>query len=168
MMARGNDREDRQTGGNPARAQLDAGEAERTVAYKLRLAQILAFRAFEEKLADRGRAPRYLGLLAIIRNHPGEPQSRLADAVALRRSSLVAILDTLTDEGLIERRLSAADRRINGIWLTKKGERIVDELLLESRRHDAMLTAGLTSKETATALDVLDRVIANLRTEDAG
>ena len=142
---------------------LDAGEAEATIAYKLRLAQILAFRAFEEKLADRGRAPRYLGLLAIIGSHPGQPQSRLAEAVALRRSSLVTILDILTADGLIERRSSPDDRRSNGIWLTEKGEETVAELLAESRHHDAMLTAGLSREDIATALNVLDQVIENLR-----
>ncbi|NDW04241.1 MarR family winged helix-turn-helix transcriptional regulator [Jiella pacifica] len=142
---------------------LDAGAAETTIAYKLRLAQILAFRAFEEKLAERGRAPRYLGLLAIIRSHPGQSQSRLAEAVALRRSSLVTILDILTQEGLTERRPAPGDRRSNGVWLTEKGERVVEALLAESRRHDAMLTAGIGAAEIETTLRVLDRVIANLR-----
>ena len=160
---------DAETAGDPpalgagAGSQLDAGAAEATIAYKLRLAQILAFRAFEEKLADRGRAPRYLGLLAIIQNHPGQPQSRLAEAVALRRSSLVTILDILASEGLIERRSSPQDRRSNGIWLTEMGDQVVTELLQESRSHDAMLTAGLSEEETQLTLRVLDRVIANLR-----
>lgn len=155
-------------GDDDAGGHLGAGEAEATIAYKLRLAQILAFRAFEEKLADHGRAPRYLGLLAIIRSHPGQPQSRLAEAVALRRSSLVTILDILAEEGLIERRSSPQDRRSNGIWLTDEGERVVAELLRESRRHDAELTAGLSPQEIETTLHVLDRVIANLRTGEAG
>lgn len=154
--------EEADDGSDPGR-QLEAGAAETTIAYKLRLAQILAFRAFEERLAERGRAPRYLGLLAIIRNHPGQPQSRLAEAVALRRSSLVTILDILTQEGLTERRPAPGDRRSNGVWLTEKGERMVEELLAESQRHDAMLTAGNTAEEIKTTLRVLDRVIANLR-----
>ncbi|MBO0902813.1 MarR family winged helix-turn-helix transcriptional regulator [Jiella sonneratiae] len=147
---------------------LTAGEAEATVGYKLRLAQILAFRAFEEKLSDRGRAPRYLGLLAIIRNHPGQPQSRLAEAVALRRSSLVTILDILAGEGLVERRPVRGDRRSNGIWLTKMGSRVVDELLAESRRHDAMLTEGLSQEEVGAALRALDRMILNMRNAEGG
>ncbi|MBP0616075.1 MarR family winged helix-turn-helix transcriptional regulator [Jiella mangrovi] len=147
---------------------ISAGDAEATIAYKLRLAQILAFRSFEERLADRGRAPRYLGLLAIIQSHPGQPQSRLAEAVALRRSSLVTILDLLGEEGLIERRPSAEDRRTNGIWLTQAGEAMVAELLAESRRHDAMLTDGLSPAEIETTLRALDRMIANLRDGEAG
>ncbi len=153
--------------GTDAGRHLDAGAAEATIAYKLRLAQILAFRAFEEKLAARGRAPRYLGLLAIIGSHPGQPQSRLAEAVALRRSSLVTILDILTEEALIERRPAPGDRRSNGVWLTAKGERMVTDLLTESRRHDAMLTAGISAEEIETTLRVLDRVIANLRASEA-
>ena len=143
-------------------ARLDAGEAEGTVGYKLRLAQILAFRAFEQRLAAEGRAPRYLGLLSVIRAHPGQPQSRLAEAVALQRSSLVPILDQLAADGLIERRPSTADRRANGVWLTPEGERRVRELMAEARRHDAQLTEGLTEAEAGTLLALLDRVVGNL------
>lgn len=141
---------------------LDAGEAEETLGYKLRLAQILAFRGFEQRLTDYGRAPRYLGLLAVIRAHPGQPQSRIAEAVALPRSSFVTILDQLCAEGLIERRLMEHDRRSNGLWLTQQGEDVVGRLLLEAQRYEAEMTRGMTPDEIASGLRVLQKLIDNL------
>ena len=78
----------------------------------------------------------------------------------------MTILDILSEEGLIERRPAPGSRRTNGIWLTGPGERMLAELLAESRRHDAMLTAGIAAADVATALAVLDRVIANLRADE--
>ncbi|WP_353476243.1 MarR family transcriptional regulator (plasmid) [Salipiger sp. H15] len=148
--------------GEDIQPRLDAGEAEATLGYKLRLAQILAFRGFEQRLTDYGRAPRYLGLLQVIRTHPGQPQSRIAEAVALPRSSFVTILDQLSADGLIERRPSGFDRRVNGIWLTPAGEEVVAQLMQEAQRYEAEMTRGMTEDEIACGLRVLQRLIDNL------
>lgn len=143
-------------------AYLDAGAVEESIGYKLRLAQILAFRGFELELSGYGRAPRYLGLLSVIRSHPGQPQSRLAEAIALKRSSLVPILDLLTKEGLVERKPSEQDRRTNCIWLTRKGEQTVEKLIEEAERYDANMTRGMSDEEVKTTLKLLQKLIDNL------
>lgn len=141
---------------------LDAGAVEGSIGYKLRLAQILAFRAFEQELSGYGRAPRYLGLLSVIRSHPGQPQSRLAEAIALKRSSLVPILDLLTKEGLVERKPSEQDRRTNCIWLTQKGEQTVEKLIQEAKNYDTKMTRGMSGEEVKTTLSLLQKLIDNL------
>ena len=113
--------------------------------YKLRMAQILAFRAFEERLT-------YLGLLAAIRQEPGLSQNRLAEMVALGRSSLVNILDQLEADDLLVRKPAPGDRRRNGVWLTDKGNQTVDALLREARKEDVLALKTF-----------LDRIIDNLR-----
>ncbi|KAA2317281.1 MarR family transcriptional regulator [Pseudooceanicola sediminis] len=133
------------------------------IGFKLRLAQILAYRAFEERVTGYGAAPRYLGLLAIIRATPGQPQSRLAEAVALQRSSLVAILDRLETDGLLERRASASDRRAKGVWLTAQGEAVTEELRLLAQQSEDRATAGLDADSRAALLKSLDCIIDNLR-----
>lgn len=133
------------------------------IGYQIRMAQILAFRAFEEKLTKYGRAPRYLGLLATIRAEPGLSQSTLAEAVALRRSSLVNILDQLEGDGLLVRKAAPNDRRRNGVWLTEKGQDIVTALLREAKAEDNRMTKDL-SKEQITQLNAyLAQIIKNLK-----
>lgn len=141
----------------------NADPARQMLGYKLRMAQILAFRAFEAKLTRHGRAPRYLGLLATIRADPGLSQNRLADAVALRRSSLVNILDQLEADNLLIRKPSPTDRRRNGVWLTEKGQQTVTALLKEAALEDARLTKDLTKEEIAALHSLLTRVIHNLQ-----
>lgn len=141
---------------------LVPGELEDTIGYQLRLAQLASYRSFEDALSRYGAAPRYLGLLAIIAQHPGQPQSRLAEAIKLSRSSLVAIIDRLEAEGLLRREASATDRRQNGVWLTKKGEKTVASLVEEARLHEEQLARGLNRAERDRLIRLLRRLNANL------
>lgn len=155
---------DEETGegvGKPA-GRLSPGELEGFVGYRLRLAQIAAYRAFEGKLGRYGTAPRYLGLLAIIRCNPGQPQSRLAEAIALGRSTLVPIIDRLEADGLVERRPSPSDRRYKSVWLTAKGRRVVADLTAKARAQEDRLSRGLSAEERGTLLRLLGRVVDNL------
>ncbi len=143
-------------------ARLSSAAVEHHISYKLRLAQIVAYRAFEGEVTGFGAAPRYLGLLWLIRDNPGQPQSRLAEAVALQRSSLVTILDRLEADGLVERRAVEGDRRMKQVWLTAEGARVLDALIPQAEAHEAALTNGLTEEERAIFLRALDQVIRNL------
>lgn len=146
---------------------LSPGALADTVGFRLRVAQIAAYRDFEGSLARYGTAPRYLGLLGIIETHPGQPQSRLAEAISLKRSSLVPIIDHLEADGLVERRSSAADRRYKSVWLTAKGKRVVTELKIRAQRQEERLTAGMTAVDRQALLDLLLRVIENLHNPPA-
>ncbi|MCO6188553.1 MarR family winged helix-turn-helix transcriptional regulator [Rhizobium sp. L1K21] len=142
---------------------LDAGAQENSVGYKLRLAQIMAYQAFEAQVAGFGSAPRYLGLLCVIQANPGQPQSRLAEAVALQRSSLVPILDRLEREGVLERRATENDRRSNTVWLTEHGQQILRGLLEEAERHEETLSQDMSTEERDELLRSLDKIIIGLR-----
>lgn len=141
----------------------DTGPLGDFIGYQLRMAQILAFRAFEERLTKYGRAPRYLGLLATIRAEPGLSQNKLAEAVALRRSSLVNILDQLEADGLLVRKAAPNDRRRNGVWLTDKGQEIVTALLREAKAEDVRMTKDLTTEQIGQLNAALAKIIENLR-----
>ena len=142
---------------------LLAGDQEQSIAYKLRLAQIMAYQSFEERVTGFGAAPRYLGLLCVIAANPGQPQTRLARTIALQRSSLVTILDRQESEGLVERRNSETDRRAKSVWLTDKGRETVKALSQDAARHEQMLTENLTENERLTVLGGLETIIATLR-----
>ena len=141
---------------------LTPGPLSDTIGFRLRLAQIAAYRHFEGSLSRYGIAPRYLGLLSIIQAHPGQPQSRLAEAIALKRSSLVPIIDRLEGDGLVERRPSATDRRYKSVWLTPKGGHIVQELTARAHAQEERLAKGMARSERDLLAALLDRLITNL------
>ena len=147
---------------NKCTASLGPGPMAETIGYKLRVAQLAAYRRFEIKLSRYGTAPRYLGLLAIIGHNPGQAQSRLAEAISVQRSSLVAIIDRLAEEGLVERRASAVDRRANAVWLTQTGDRVLAELLDEADQEEDSLAAGMTEADRTSLVRLLGQLITNL------
>jgi DNA-binding MarR family transcriptional regulator len=142
---------------------LTPGTLADTIGFRLRVAQIVAYRHFEAELSRRhGIAPRYLGLLGIIEAHPGQPQSRLAEAISLKRSSLVPIIDRLEQEGLVERRASPDDKRLKSVWLTQKGRRTVADLTARARAQEDRLAAGMSPEERQMLVRLLGQVIENL------
>lgn len=142
---------------------LRGGEMEASVGYRLRLAQILAYRNFEEKITDHGVAPRYLGLLGIVSANPGQPQNKLADAIGLQKSSLVTILDRLEKDEILERRAIPQDRRARGVWLTPRGEEVVAELALRAEEHEQRMAKGIPAEDRERLIEMLGRIIDNLR-----
>ncbi|MBR3369526.1 MAG: MarR family transcriptional regulator [Rhodobacteraceae bacterium] len=134
-----------------------------SINFRLRMAQILAYKSFEACTPDHGGAARYLGLLSIICANPGQPQHRVAEAVGLQRSSLVPILDRLEANGIVERRAVEGDRRSNAVWATPLGEEITAELTRKAQAVEDQTLAGFTEAEVTALLSGLDRVIANLK-----
>ena len=134
-----------------------------SVSYRIRLLQIASYKVFEQQVKGFGTAPRYFGMLKLIEANPGIPQTRLAEAIFLDRSSLVPILDALTREGWVERRTTPQDKRVRRVFLTAHGAAQLAGLETEVNAHEAMITAGLTAEEKAHLLALLDRVDANLR-----
>ncbi len=135
----------------------------RRVSYRIRLIQIAAYKSFERVVLGFGTAPRYFGMLKIIEANPGIPQTRLAEAIYLDRSSLVPILRTLTREGWIERKPAQGDRRVRRVFLTPDGAQQLVRLEARVAEHEAMMTLGLSDAERETLLELLDRVDENLR-----
>lgn len=134
-----------------------------SVSYRIRLLQIAAYKTFEAQVEGFGIAPRNFGLLKIIEANPGIPQSRLAEALFLDRSSLVPLLDTLTREGWVERRKAANDKRVRRVFLAEDGAERLARLEEEVVRHEAAMTSGLSDSEEAELLRLLALVDENLR-----
>jgi DNA-binding MarR family transcriptional regulator len=98
-----------------ARAELRHGILPGLIGYRLRLAQQAVFRDFAASVGEL--SPGRAGMLLMIESNPGVAQGRLAEAVHLDRSTMVGVVDSLEERGLIERR-RGEDRRTNGLWLT--------------------------------------------------
>ncbi len=151
-----------ETDSDPVPLPLQPG-LDRSINFRLRMAQIQAYRCFEARTPDHGGAGRYLGLLSIICQNPGQPQHRLAEAVGLQRSSLVPILDRMEANGIVERRPVDGDRRANAVWPTPHGAAVVADLTAQALAVETLTLAGLSEAEVAQLRDLLDRVITNLR-----
>ena len=139
-----------------ASPELDHGILPTLLGYQLRLAQITVFNDFAASARDFDVSPGRFGMLVLIEANPGVTQTRLAEAVGLDRSTLVAVLDQLEERGLLERR-RGVDRRTNGLWLTRRGKSLVARMKERIRAHEDRLAARLTDTERSSLLALLRR-----------
>ena len=138
-----------------AKQKLDQGALPDLLGYRLRLAQQAVFRDFAASV--QGLSPGRVGLLIYIDANPGVTQSRLAEAAERDRSTMVGVLDQLEARGLIERR-RGADRRTNGLWLTRAGGALLARALRGIARHEQRIASQLTLAERRLLLKLLGKI----------
>jgi len=139
----------------PSRPPLRQGVLPYLIGYRLRVAQQIVFRDFARSVGEL--SPGRAGMLLLIEVNPGVPQGRLAEAVKLDRSTMVGVVDSLEERGLIERR-RGTDRRTNGLWLTQSGRALAARLRRRIEIHENRVAARLTVAERAQLLALLEKL----------
>ena len=123
-------------------------------------------RAFDEALAEAGGSlPVWLVLLNLKIRRPAN-QRELAEAVGVREATLTHHLNSMDAEGLITRRRDTTNRRIHVVQLTDVGEETFLRLRTAAVAFDKRLRAGITDKELASLVGVLDRLVRNVAADD--
>jgi DNA-binding MarR family transcriptional regulator len=144
-----------------AEAPVDLGPLGNSVGYLMRRAQVAIFQRFFKPFAQFGIRPAEYAALTVIERNPGLSQTRLADALGLKKTNLVALIDAFEDRGLARRRSTENDRRSHALYLTPQGIALIGRL----HRMDATLDRGITAlvspDERRRLCDVL-RQIASL------
>src|SRR5258707_15730036 len=83
---------------------------------------------FARRLEDQvGIHPREFGVLNVLSRNPGITQQAIGESAGVDPSTMVAILDSLEEHGLAERRPHPGDRRKRAVHLTSEGERALKE-----------------------------------------
>lgn len=139
----------------PPAERLRPGALPDLIGYRLRLAQQAVFRDFASSVP--GISPGRVGMLLLIEANPGVTQSTLAQAVQRDRSTMVGVLDQLQAKGWIERR-RGADRRTNGLWLTRAGRSLLARAKRAIAIHEQRVAARLSAAERARLLELLGRI----------
>jgi len=140
-----------------ARAEFKPGILPELIGYRLRLAQQAVFRDFASSVGEL--SPGRAGIMLLLEANPGVTQGQLAEAVHLDRSTIVGVIDSLEQPGLVERR-RGADRRTNGLWLTPSGRSLAQRLRRRIERHERRVAARLSDAERAQLLLLLGKLAA--------
>jgi MarR family transcriptional regulator, transcriptional regulator for hemolysin len=121
-------------------------------------------RAFDEALAEAGGSlPVWLILLNLTVSRPGT-QRELAEAVGIREATLTHHLNAMHTDGLITRTRDAANRRVQVVTLTEKGDQAFLRLRTAAVAFDTRLRTGLDDADLATLATLLTRLSANVAT----
>lgn len=119
-------------------------------------------RAFDETLAASGGSlPVWLILLTLKTQQLGN-QRELAKAVGIEGATLTHHLTAMENEGLVTRRRDPANRRVQQVELTERGDALFLRLAGAAAAHDQRLRAGFSDDEVAVLSDLLDRLAHNM------
>jgi DNA-binding MarR family transcriptional regulator len=156
-------REDRQrgrpaAGGRRGAAAVDYGLLTELVGYHLRRAQAKVFEDFMRTMVKDGVTPGQFGVLTLIGSNPGASQSTIAKAIGVERSTMVAVIDTLQERGLVDRRVSETDKRSYALRLTEDGAALTTRLRKRVRTHERRIASALSGEEKATLIELLRRI----------
>ena len=92
----------------------------------------------------------------------GISQQIIADATGKDKPSMTRLLDNLERDGYIERRADAKDRRLNLIFLTKKGTDMEQQVMPVAEEVLTELTRELTVQEIETVKNVFNKIYNNI------
>ena len=119
-------------------------------------------RAFDEALAEAGGTlPEWLILLNLKIRQPGT-QSKLAEHIGITQATLTHHLNAMEAHGLVARTRDAANRRVQVVTLTEKGDQAFLALRAAAVTFDAKLRTGLADSDLATLTTLLTRLSANV------
>lgn len=117
-----------------------------------------AAEAFAERIAVVDLTPPQTGLLRAVAARPGQSQQALARLLGTPPSRLVALVDSLAERGLLERRRNAEDRRLHALHVTDEGAALLRRVGEIGRAHDDALCVELSAADRALLRSLLARL----------
>lgn len=129
----------------------------------LRLTRVsrAATRAFDRALAEAGGSvPVWLVLISLKSGRP-ENQRQLAESIGIREATLTHHLNHMEAQGLVERRRSDRNHRVQLLELTDAGEALFHRLRSAATAFDEQLRSGFGEAEIDLLLSLLNRLQEN-------
>jgi DNA-binding MarR family transcriptional regulator len=139
-------------------AAIEFGPLDDSVGYLIRRAQVVVFQRFFKLFADVDVRPAQYSVLTVIERNPGLSQNQLADALGIKKTNLVAMIDALEERGLARRTPTEKDRRCHALFLTPRGAAFVAKLHRLDATLDQELTSALSAAERRQLCEALRRV----------
>jgi DNA-binding MarR family transcriptional regulator len=141
-----------------------AGIAELDQRIPFLLSQLGAYVAddFKRRLAPLGVHPRTNAVLVALAGTDGQSQRQLSARLGVHRNVMVSLIDSLEQQGLVQRRPHPDDRRAFAVTLTDKARQLLPVLEEQSNALEDEVTAALTPGERADLLRMLQHVAAEL------
>jgi len=117
---------------------------------------------FDYKIGKEGVTRSQWTMIAVVASNPGATQRTISEVLEISEASAGRLIDKLSQEGLLERRARANDRRAYSIHLTEEGENILGQLSRIGREMEELLFAGLSGPELQDLSHLVSRLYDNL------
>lgn len=138
----------------------------RSHGYKLSYISRLIRVRFDARAKEVGLTRAQWQAIAAIRFQEGATQRELAEALDVSSVTIGRILERLEEDGWIERRPDAQDRRVYRLHLTAAAQPILEQLGGIAAEEEQRTLARLSEEERHLLSDLLDKIIGNLEQKD--
>ncbi|WP_296935732.1 MarR family transcriptional regulator [uncultured Marinobacter sp.] len=116
----------------------------------------------DERLKDLGvTQARWSTMVYLEKGGEGLTQRELASLMAIENPTLVRLLDSLEQQGLIERRPCPNDRRARRLHLTSAGRAFMDDLSERAEVLREEMLEGISDKEIECTVKVFNKILEN-------
>lgn len=130
--------------------------------FLLRKVSSASFNAFSRMVGAHGLHPMHFGMLTIIAAEEPISQGELSRRTGIDPSTMVARMDVLDEQGLVQRARSSADRRSYDIRLSPAGRTLLTKLREQGQEHADRFFAPLTRSERRQLHELLAKLAASL------
>jgi MarR family transcriptional regulator for hemolysin len=116
----------------------------------------------DERLKDLGvTQARWTTMVYLQKGGEGLTQRELARLMAIENPTLVRLLDSLEQQGLIERRPCPNDRRARRLHLTPDGTEFMNVLTERAATLREEMLEGISDEDIEGAVEVFHRIMEN-------
>jgi MarR family transcriptional regulator for hemolysin len=116
----------------------------------------------DERLKDLGvTQARWTTMVYLQKGGEGLTQRELARLMAIENPTLVRLLDSLEQQGLIERRPCPNDRRARRLHLTRDGTEFMNVLTERAARLREEMLDGISDRDIEGAVKVFHKILEN-------
>jgi MarR family transcriptional regulator for hemolysin len=125
--------------------------------------------AFDQRMKPLGITRSQWWVLTNVTRHgdSGITQTELATVMDIGKVALGGLIDRLEHRGFVERRADSEDRRINRIFLTRKGQTILDKMVGIALEMNAKVMRGISLQRQHALAETLHDIKQNLIALDA-
>ncbi len=128
--------------------------------FHIRLAHGAVYRHFNETFGGIGLTQKQTSVLWLVNDDPGISQADIARRLQMDRATMMAITNSLTGRGLLERAAATGDRRRQTLHLTDSGTAALTVARAAVAAHESWLKSRFTPEEVRHLLGLLRRVHA--------
>lgn len=101
-------------------------------------------------------------ILSVVWLNPGISQNDLAAAIVLRKAAITKLVKKLEAGGLLSRRRTMQDRRMNALMLTEKGQQIIAAIRPLAASLQEEMFAGIDDRDREIFFDVMSQLVNRL------
>lgn len=142
--------------------------AKRSLGLKLTVIARLIRKQFDHSTTSIGITRAQWTTISVVAGMPGTTQRGIAAILEVGEATAGRLIDRLCDEGLLERRANAADRRSHLIYLKPAADAVLQQLIVLGEVQERRAFEGLSPDDLNTLDALLDRVSDNLARAEQG